>query len=417
MGWLFLDRLLRMGVGLIVGVWVARYLGPEQFGLLSFAIAFAGLFGAMATMGLHEVVVRDLIRDSATQDQTLGAAAILQAAGGLLAYGLMLAVIFWMRPEDSLAKLLVAIIGAATLFKISDVAVYWFEAHVQSKYAVWTQNGAFLAFAAVKMALILSNASLPAFALATTAEALVAALGLVLVLRLRGVDVHLLRARFERIPRLLADSWPLLLSAVMVTIYMRIDQIMLGQMVDDKAVGIYSAAVRISEIWYFVPLAIVASVFPAILEAKKHGESLYRDRLQRLYCIMVWLSIVVAVSMTFLSKFIVTLLFGAPYADAASILAIHLWAAPFVFLGVASGKWFVIENRQLLSLQRTALGVASNIALNSIFIPKWGGVGAAWATVISYGIAAMFADLLQRETRGMFWMKVRSFDPRGMSIK
>lgn len=409
-GWLFLDKILRMGVGLFVGVWIARYLGPEQFGLLSFATAFVGLFGAIAGLGLQGIVVRDIVRDPTGKEETLGTAAVLQLFGGMTAYGLILGTIFWLRPEDMLAKALVAILGSKMLFKASQVAVFWFESQVQSKYTVWVQNGAFLLFAAIKVGLILNQAPIITFAWATMAEALLVALLMFVMLGLRGPKLKQLRVTVDRAKTLLKDSWPLLLSGIAIVIYMKIDQIMLGQMVGDEAVGIYSVAVRISEVWYFIPMMIVASAFPAILEAKKRSEAQYYQRLQHLYDLMVWLSCVVALPMTFLSTPIVTLLFGDAYTESGPVLAIHIWAAVFVFLGVASGKWFLAENRQILSFQRTLLGAVVNVVLNLILIPSFGVIGAALATVISQATAAWLFDLAQPETRSMFFMKIRSMN-------
>jgi O-antigen/teichoic acid export membrane protein len=411
MGWLFFDKVLRMGVGLLVGVWVARYLGPEQFGLFSFASAFVGMFGAVAGLGLQSIVVRDVVRDPACKEETLGTAAVLQLLGGGLAYGCVFGAILMLRPEDTLAKLLVAILGSIMLLRFSDVALYWFESQVLSKYIVWVQNGCFLIFASIKVGLIVSKAPLLAFAWATAAEALIVALLIFFMLGLRGPKLQQLRFSLLRAKTLLADSWPLLLSGIAIMGYMKIDQIMLGQMLGDDAVGIYSAAVRISEVWYFVPMMIVASVFPAILEAKKRDETQYIQRLQRLYDLMVWLSIAIALPMTFLSTPIVVALFGAAYAESGPVLAIHIWASVFVFLGVASSQWFVAENRQILSFQRTVLGAVINIALNYIFIPKFGVLGAAYATVLAQASVCLFYDLLQKETRPMFLMKLKSFNP------
>ena len=185
---------------------------------------------------------------------------------------------------------------------------------------------------------------------------------------------------------------------------------MLGQMLGDEAVGIYSAATRISEVWYFIPMIIVASVFPAILEAKKQSETLYYQRLQRLYDLMVWLSVAVALPMTFLAGPIVVLLYGPAYAEAGTVLAIHIWTSVFVFLGVASSQWFIAENRQILGFQRTLLGAAINIFLNYILIPQFGPVGAAVATVAAQLTAAWFFDAIQSITRDMFFMKAKSMN-------
>ncbi len=409
-GWLFFDKVLRMGVGLFVGIWIARYLGPEQFGLLNFALAFTGLLGAIAALGLQGIVVRDIVRDPDSAKLTLGTAAVLHLVGGLVTFLLILFAIAQLRPDDPLARTIVAILGSMMLLKVSEIAVYWFDSQVQSKYTVWVQDSAFLLFAAVKVLLILNEAPLIAFVWAMLAEATVVAIVLLIVMGARGPMLSHLRASTTRAQVLLRDSWPLILSSIAIMIYMKIDQIMLGQMVGDDAVGIYSAAVRISEVWYFIPMVVVASVFPAILEAKKRSETQYYNRLQKLYDFMVLLSVAVALPMTFIATPLVVLLFGAPYAEAGVVLAIHIWSAVFVFLGVASSKWFLAENRQLLSLQRTFFGAIVNVGLNLWLIPFYGPVGAAMATVVSYSVAAFFADLLNQETRTMFVMKSRSLN-------
>ena len=292
------------------------------------------------------------------------------------------------------------------------MAVCWFESQVLSKFTVWVQNGTFLFFASIKVLLILKGASLVAFAWATMVEGLVVALVMLIVLGVRGPRARQLCVTVARSKSLLIESWPLLLASVAVVVYMRIDQIMLGQMIGEEAVGIYSAAVRISEIWYFVPMAIVASVFPAILEAKNRSEEQYSRRLQRLYDLMVWLSISIAVPMTFLSTPIVTLLFGDAYEAAGAVLAVHIWAAIFVFLGVASGKWFLAEGLQLMSLQRSVLGALINVALNILLIPKYGALGAAWGTVAAQFSANILFDGMQSKTRNLFVMKIKTINPQ-----
>ena len=410
-GWLFFDKLLRMSVGLFVGVWIARYLGPEQFGLLNFALAFTGLFGAIAAMGLQGIVVRDIVRNPECARETLGTAAVLQLIGGLFAYLLMLIAIAYLRPDDTLARSIVAILGSMMLLKASEISVFWFESQVQSKYTVWVQNSVFLVFAAVKVALILWQAPLHAFAWATLGEAVVVAVILLVLLGKLGQPVSRLAASVKRAKTLLIDVWPLILSGIAITIYMKIDQIMLGHMISDEAVGIYSAATRISEVWYFIPIAIVATVFPAILEAKKRSEEQYYVRLQKLYDMMVLISVAVALPMTFLSTQIITLLFGEAYQDAGTVLAIHIWAGVFVFLGVASGRWFLTENRQRLELERTVFGAFANISLNLVLIPRLGYVGAAISLVISQAIASWLYDSLRDVTREMFWMKLSAMNP------
>lgn len=413
-GWLFLDKVLRMGVGLLVGVWVARYLGPEQFGLLNFALAFTGLFAAFAGMGLQGIVVRNLVRDPEGAPLTLGTAGVLMLIGGFVSYLLILAAIAYLRPDDPLARSIVAILGAMQLFRASEIAVYWFESQVQSKYTVWVQNGVFLVFAAVKVGLILSHAPLTIFAWATLAEAAVVAVILLLVLGWRGPAIAQWRASVSRAKTLFSDAWPLMLSGVAIMIYMKIDQIMLGQMIGDEAVGVYSAAVRVSEVWYFVPMAISASVFPAIIEAKKSGEAAYRNRLQKLFDLMVWMSVAVALPMTFLASPVIGFLYGSAYAEAGAVLSVHIWAAIFVFLGVAGSSYYTIENLSRLALQRTVLGAIANVILNLLLIPALQALGAALSTIVSQAIASLFFDYFQKNTRSLFMMKIGAFSPKNL---
>lgn len=399
-----------MGLGLFVTVLVARYLGPEQFGLLTFALAVVGLFGTLAALGLNGIVVRDLVRHPRSAEITLGTAAVMQFLGGSLAFGLAVWTTSLLRPHDQLLQTIVVVLAATMLFKGTEIAVYWFEATVQSKYTVWVKTGLFLVASVVTISFVALNAPLVAFAWLILVETVLAALILIVVFAFRGPGFWSLRVRLERMVSLIRDSWPLMLSGLAIVIYMKIDQIMIGQLMGNDSVGIYSAAARISEAWYFIPMAVVASVFPAILHAKKKSELLYYQRLQKLYDVMVILSIAVAIPMTFLSDWMMLTLFGDAYKQAGTVLAIHIWASVFVFLGVASGKWFLAENRQMLGLQRTALGALVNVVLNFALIPGFGVVGAAVATVISQAIAALFYDALQSETRRMFHMKLHSFN-------
>lgn len=409
-GWLISENALRLVTGLLVGIWIARYLGPAQFGQYSFALAFLLLFAPIASLGLQNVVVRDIVNNRSEAGEILGSSLVLIILGSLIAFLALVGTITYLRAGDALTISMVIILGVTIFFKISATVRYWFESQMLSKYSVWAENGAVLIVALIKIGLLLSKAPLIAFVWAIFAEALLASLALFAVYHWRGGSFNGWRPRFARAKNLFSNSWPLLLSGIAVIVYMRIDQIMLGQMVGERSVGIYSAAVRISEIWYFIPMAIVASVYPALISAKQRSEALYYDRLQKLYDLVVLLAVLVAIPITFTSDWIVTLLFGNAYTEAGSVLIVHVWCSLFVFLGAVSGKWIVVENLQLLSFQRAFAGVIVNIGLNLILIPRFGVVGAAVATLISQASAALFFDLVNKQTRRMFAMKIRSLN-------
>lgn len=406
--WLFADRFLRMGVGLVVGVWVARYLGTQQFGLFNYATAFVALLTPFANLGLDNIVIREIVRGSSDKNEILGTTFFLKLAGGCILFVLAILSISLLRPGDRLTVWLVSILSLGVIFQAFDTIDLQFQAQVQSKYTVIAKNLAFIIITFVKVTLIQINAPLIAFAWAGLAESGLSAVGLAINYRVQRYSVWVWRWSLTRAIALLKESWPLILSGLTIMIYMRIDQIMLGQMIDDRAVGLYSAATRISEVWYFIPTAIASSVFPTIIEAKGISESLYYQRLKQLLRLMVFLSIAIAIPMTFVSKTLMISLFGQEYIAASSILAIHVWASLFVFMGVATSPWFVTEGLTKLSMQRTLIGAIANVLLNLILIPAYSGKGAAIATVISQAFASFLSNAIHQKTQKLFHLQLKS---------
>ena len=399
---------MRMGMGLLVGVWVARYLGPEQFGLFNYATAIVALFTAFGSLGLNNIVVRELVRHPADASTTIGTAFVLQMIGGILGTGGSVIAVRLMRPEDTTATIIVAMIGSSMLFKASDVIRYWFEAKVQSKYTVLVENAAFLIISAIKVGLILTSASIMAFVALILMEAgLVAAL-LLFVYTQQGNRLSRWSYNFKRAKSLLHDSWPLILSGLATMLYMRMDQIMLGQMLGDEAVGIYSAAVRISEVWYFIPLTIMTSVFPSIIKARDEDLNLYYTQLQKLLELMMLIALTLALPISVTSEWIMSSLYGNGYNESAQVLVIHIWAGIFVFSGVAGGRWFIAENLQKYTFYRTLAGCGVNLLLNYLLIPMYGVLGSAWATVISQAVASVFFNAINIKTRVLFIMQIKA---------
>jgi PST family polysaccharide transporter len=407
-GWLFADKLVRMGVGLFVNIWVARYLGPDRFGLLNYAIAYIALFTAIATLGLDGVVVRELVRTPSSGREILGSAFALRMAGAFAMLTTVLATASLVRHGNGETLLLIAIIAAGPIFQALDVVDFWFQSRVLSKYSVIARNSAFLVVASFKIYLILSGAPLVAFAWAALLEVVLASVGLAAAYWHYGERFHAWRFSLKRCRDLLTDSWPLILSGFSIAVFMKIDQVMLGNMAGNQAVGIYSCAVRLSETWNLIPMSIVSSVFPAVIQAKSRDEGLYYRRIQRLFSFMVLLSLSIAIPMTFLSTRLIILLFGAKFAAAGPVLSIHIWASLFVFFAIAQYPWDLAENLMKLSLFRISMGALLNVGLNFWLIPAHGALGAAVATVVSQAFAALFLNLVSGKTRPIFFCQVRS---------
>ena len=328
-GWLFFDRAVRMVGGLFVGIWIARYLGPPQFGLFSYAIAFVSLFGALASLGLDGVVVRELVRHPDRRLEILGTALSLKLYAGTAAFITATSSMLLLHPKDAETLTLVSIISLGLVFQAFDTIDLWFQSQTQAKFAVFAKNVAFVLLAFGKIGLILMGANLTAFAWAALAEVVIGAIGLCFVFFWRGFGVQSLRFSGALAKTMLGESWPFLLSGLAIMLYMRIDQIMLAEMVGNREVGVYSAALRLSELWYVVPVVIVSSVSPWLTEARMVSRNLYRERLYQLLKWLAMIAYLIALPMTFLASSIMPFLYGQQYSSAGMVLAIHIWAALF----------------------------------------------------------------------------------------
>jgi PST family polysaccharide transporter len=410
MSWLLVDRVVRMGMGLFVGVWVARYLGPVQFGSYNFALAFVALFGTVTTLGLEGLVVREVLHNAQDTVEILGTTLGLRLVGGLLAVVLSIAILLLIEPHDKRALLLVSILSATLIFQAFDTIDSFFQSQVQSKITVWAKNSAFLIFAVIRVSLIYAKAPLWAFAASYAGEIGLGAAGLVLGYRLSGGKLFTWHFSKRRAVLLLKQSWPVIFSGMAIMVYMRLDMVMLKMMKGDYAVGLYSAATRISEVWYFIPMAIVSSVSPAIMNVKDNAELFY-GRLRKLFSLMTMTACIIGSIVALSSHAIVRILYSTSYSGAAPVLAVHVWASVFVFLGVAQAPFDYSKNLLRLGLYRTLAGAVINVVMNLYLIPRYAAMGAAIATVVSYAISGVFANVFSARTRHIFYMQMRSFIP------
>jgi len=397
-GWLFSEKIVRLGVGLFVNIWIARYLGPDKFGLLSYAIAFAGLFVPFVTLGLDDIVVRNIVRDPACKNELLGSAFILKLIGGVSAFVVATVGAMILRPTDTLSHWLVGIIAAGSLLQSFNIMEVWFNSQVQAKYAVLARNVAFIFCLALKIVLIITNASLIAFALVITLEVGISAVGLVVAYRLKGGFIKEWHGTRETAINLLRDSWPLMFSFIFIGIYQRIDQVMLQEMLGSKEVGIYSVAVRLAEVSSFIPNIIFWSVFPSLVAAKQVSEELFYERMQKFYNLVVLLAYTVAVPMTFLSQWLVDTMFGEAYTRAGLMLTWLIWAQVFTSLEIARCAFLTAMNWNRLYFLTVFAGCILNIVLCYFLIPSFGGTGAAVASIFTYWFAAYGSCFLFKRT-------------------
>ena len=406
-GWLFFERIIGMALSFFVGVYVARYLGPSNFGLFSYAASFVGLFTVIAALGLDNIVVRELVKDEKRRDELLGTTFVLKIIGSILMLIIILVTVRFTN-NDNFTNLLIFIIATGTIFQSFNVINCYFQAKVLSKYMVYAQMFSTILCSVIKLLLIHFNMGLIYFAMVTLLQSIILVSGFIAMYMKQKLNLVNWRLNFDLAKGLLKDSWPLMLSGIAISIYMKIDQVMIKNMLDAKAVGNYAVAVKLTEVWYFIPVLINSSFFPAIINAKKIDEKLYYERFQKLYDLMVWSAIGISLPIMLLSNNIIKLLFGIQYQEAAGVLRIYVCACVFVFLGVVSSKYLIAENYTKIFFLITFMGAIINTVLNIILIPKLGINGAAIATVLSQFVIA-FSVILIPSTRYNFVLMTKSF--------
>ena len=408
--WLLGERVLRMAVSLFVGIYVARYLGPERFGLLSYTLSFVWLFSSLASFGLDDILVRELVKCPEQRNNLLGTVFWLKVCGTVV-MGTAIALVLQLKAEEQQTYWMIALITFGYLFQTANVVDFYFQSQVQSKFVVRAQAFQLLITSLFKIYLVWNQAELIWFAFALMLDQAVVAVLFLIMYRWKIEWFPFFSFTWTQAKKLMRDAWPLIFAGMVISVYMKIDQVMLKEMLNTKAVGVYAAAVKLCEAWYCVPIAVIASLFPAVIEARKKSEPLYEERVQKLYDLMVWGSVAVALPTTLFADWIILILYGADFQEAAVVLRIYIWAGVFVSLGVASSKWLVAENLQRYSFYITALGAVLNISCNLWLIPIYGIRGAVYATLISYFIVAYASLGFFKKTRGNFWAATCSLNP------
>ncbi|MBS1532634.1 MAG: flippase [Bacteroidetes bacterium] len=393
-GALFVGRVGSLAIKMIVGIALANYLGRGQNGILTGGIVYIYFFSAIATLGLDQFIVKELHAFPDSRDKILGTALGMKLMAGLLCIPLI-----WLAFQIYPAKgtpygyvFILSFIGIIQAFTVIDS---YFQSQVQSKYIMQVQIAGNLVSAAIKLALIFTKMPLVYFVYAYALDFLLISIGYYFTYQRNDRNIFKWTYDSALAKKLLLYSWPLIISGIMVALYMKIDAIMLQNMKGVKEAGAYQTVANLSEAWNFVPSVIVTSLFPAILNARRDDMNRYNKRIQHLYDLMVYLSVPVAIVITFASPLIYKL-YKHEYAYAAPVLSVHIWSGVFVFLGAANSQYLIAEDLNTLTFLRTGFGAIVNIVLNLILIPKMGMMGAAIATLAAYAGAAFFVLVIPK---------------------
>jgi O-antigen/teichoic acid export membrane protein len=384
-GWLFIGRVGSLLIKMIVSISVANYLHRGNNGILTGGMVYIYFFSAIATLGLDQFIVKELHEFPENRDQILGTSFWMKVVAGFCCIPLIY-LAYLTYPAKGTPYHYVFIFSTIGVIQAFNVIDAYFQSQVQSKYIMQVQIGGNLASAVVKLMLIWYKMPLIWFVYAYTFDFLLLSIGYYFTYQRKQRSIYNWKFNAGLGAKLLKYSWPLMVSGIMVSLYMKIDQLMLQNISGVKESGAYATVVSLSEAWNFIPLVIVTSLFPAILNARRDDPARYKKRIQHLYDLMVYLSVPTAIVITFAAPLIYKL-YKPEYAYAAPALSVHIWSGVFVFLGAASGQHLIAENFNKLSFIRTGFGAIVNIGLNLILIPKMGMMGTAIATLVAYASA------------------------------
>lgn len=398
--WRIGEKILTMIVTVIVTSIVARYLGPENYGMVNYVISLVSLFTAFSTFGMQEILIKDIVKKEDDVNVILGTGFYIRLIGGIILIALSQITLYILNGNNLLYQILGIIMGTCILFKSFEVIEYYLQSQMQLRVSSSIRFITTIIVALSRILIVIWNCGVIGFTFTYLVDAMTAGILFYIYYRSK-ITKEKWNFSKEYAKKIFKRCWYVAVAGLLGTIYMRIDQVMLGKMlIDTTENGLYSAAVKIAEMWYFVPTAINASFQPSITEYKKDKSNKeYISQVQKLYDIVAAIGIFFGFAIMIFGGLAVRILYGEQYEGATNVLKISVWAGLFATLGSARVIWLINENLQKYSIFYTVTGAIVNIALNFIMIPKLGAIGAAITTLVSQFVANIIVLLFFKDTR------------------
>jgi O-antigen/teichoic acid export membrane protein len=409
-GWLLFDRFVRVLVGMFVNVWVARYLGVAQYGQLAYILAYLTFFQVVATLGMDAIVVREIAIKKNAAAEILGTAAFLRVLSGFLLWGLAILVMVAWDGWRSDTVWLVALAGGALVFQAAETVDLWFQSQSKSRLTVLAKLTAYVLSAILKVAAIFLEAPVWVFVALFAVEMAVSCVGLIVIYHKAPCEERW-RKSFMWGRTLLRESWPFMLSGLSVTVYMRIDQIMIRDIIGEAALGVYAVVLTLSNIWHVIPMTLNISLAPYVARKRSENQLQYRQAMIWIFRSFFYSALACAVITRMTSGWLVSSLYGSQYLAAIQILDIHVFSNLFIFLGVAHSLWLINERRFLVRLIGTLAAAGVSVLTNYWLLPLWGLLGACVATISSQMIAGFLINAIM--DREGFKLQLQAISLRG----
>lgn len=409
---LLAENIVRLTAVAAVSFWIARQLGPEQFGILNAASALLAILMAVATMGLDTPVILRLTQTQMAID-VLSATLVLRTISGLLVFALAVVLAYILEDDDPVALSVTLVVSLSVLLSPVGVFDYWFKAKTSPTRPALARVAGTLLAAAAKVACLLLGFGVMALAWTVSFEALVTGIGLVLAYLSMSprVGVHRWSVDRQLIFTLARESWPYLLSTTAIILYMKIDVVMMGYLSTNTETGIYSLAQKLSEVLYVVPVVLIDSTYPALAQRFLDSEKTESRHGQMLFDLAVGGSLLATLVALALAGSMIEIIFGAGYGRSVDIFYLHAWSCVAIAMNSARYRWLAVVGLQRHAPTVTIVGLVANVALNLVLIPAMGALGAAIATVVSYFISGYLASFFLPELRDIGRMQTRALWP------
>lgn len=405
--WAVTGKVVTLLGGLLVGIFVARYLGPEQYGLMSYVMSYVALFQVLASFGMDQIEIREESKSPEERDQIIGTAFTLKIGFAIITM-LLVAITAWIFEADSFTKWMIILYSASMVANSFSVIRNYFTSLVWNEYIVKTEIIRAFIGAAVKVGLLLIHASLVWFIVATLFDTILIASGYLLSYRRKIDSIRKWQFKKKIAIYLIQQSFPLLLSGITLIVCQKIDQIMIGNMLDKTSVAIYAVAGTFVTILGFIPTIITQTMTPLLVQAYRNKEDKYEQLSQLFLNVTTWIIICICLIVCAMAGLLIRVTYGIQYIASIPILQILIFQEIGYALAQTSGSLIIVEGKQKIFALRYFIGAILCVSFNYIMIPAFGITGAAICGVITAFCTGLFAHILIPSYRVIFKKQICS---------
>lgn len=412
--WVLLDNIIKIIGGLIVGVWVANHLGDYNYGRLSYALVYRGMFFFLIEIGFVQVLVKELINNPMKKDSLIGSSIGVKLIGAVLSF-ILANTISQFTIDDPIIRKMILILSIHFFTLTFDTFNSYFQFKVQEKFRIIAHIFSLVISSIIKVYFILYNFPLEYFALSYVIDFVISSILKAYFYSKSGNDLLKLKVELKVIKYLVISSWTIGLSMFLVRVLLQIDRLMIGNLLDNSKLGIYSVSTDLTDPISVLSYIVTSSLVTYLMSLKKENEVFYKKRLNQVLNIFSWLSIIICIFFSLSSKLIISILYSNEYFEAYLPFAINVFSLLFIFQLSILNIWLINENLQRYQLYITSLSVILNIIGNYILIPKLGISGAAISTIISRASMLWIFPLFFKEIKEISWVLIRSLNPLELS--